>query len=58
MGTREWQDGTIKRRVWKKGKEKEGKRGKEWWQGLLQKKKYIYGAGVSHLLEVLCQVFI
>lgn len=58
MGTREWQDGTIKRRVWKKGKEKEGKRGKEWRQGLLQKKKYIYGAGVSHLLEVLCQVFI
>ena len=45
MGTREWQDGTIKRRIWKKGKEKEGKRGKEWRQGLLQKKKISTGQG-------------
>lgn len=29
--TREWHNGTIKRRIWKKGKEEEVKRGKGWW---------------------------
>lgn len=31
VGTREWHDGTIKRRIWKKGKGKEMERGKRWW---------------------------
>lgn len=30
-GAREWHNGTIRQRIWKKGKEKEVKRVKEWW---------------------------
>lgn len=58
-GPKEWQNGTIKRRIWKKG---EGK-GSEEREGVVvvgavEETKYIYRAWVSHLLEVLGQVSI
>lgn len=57
-GTRQWHDGTIKRRIWKEGKGKGRERRKGVVVRAIAERKYIYGARVSHFLEILCQVFI
>ena len=42
VGTKEWHDGTIKRRIWKKGKGRKGRSGGE---GCCRKKIHLWGQG-------------